>query len=243
MKKILLYIFFIFFLLSSLFGNVLKKDWPLAQNYQKACQILKQHGFVWQKNLSYHQINPQFAFAIVFPELMRYHSYTDFVENKALNLFYVPYGFLKNKKETDFSIGFFQMKPSFAQTLENLAFQKRELQPFFLLFKPFLAIKDLKKQRQKRIKRLLNPHWQGIYLACFIKAAFLIHPHLKEENLEQQLIFLATAYNSGLFHKKEVMLKKSLRKTYPYGPLNPQSLYSYAFISTLFLNQGCGDAF
>lgn len=39
------------------------------------------------------------------------------------------------------------------------------------------------------------------------------------------------------------MLKKSLRKTYPYGPLNPQSLYSYAFISTLFLNQGCGDAF
>ena len=62
--------------------------------------------------------------AILFPELIRYSVYKDFFETQALELLYIDYG----KKTADFSIGRFQMKPSFAEAVEAYILAHEQLQ-------------------------------------------------------------------------------------------------------------------
>ena len=52
--------------------------------------------------------------SIVFPEVIRYSRFKDFFETKLLEQLYL----LKGAAWADFSIGFFQMKPSFVEDLE-----------------------------------------------------------------------------------------------------------------------------
>lgn len=54
------------------------------------------------------------ALAIVSPELIRWTAFKDFFETTALELLYVK----KGKTYADFSIGHFQIKPSFVEQLE-----------------------------------------------------------------------------------------------------------------------------
>ncbi len=53
--------------------------------------------------------------SIAFPEILRYDSYSDYLETSSNRILYVNNG----KEASDFSTGYFQMKPSF---LENLKF-------------------------------------------------------------------------------------------------------------------------
>ena len=58
-----------------------------------------------------------FMQAIVFPELMLYNSVKDDIESESLRVLYVQFG----KAYADFSVGPFQMKPSFAEEVETKA--------------------------------------------------------------------------------------------------------------------------
>src|SRR5664280_591993 len=60
-------------------------------------------------------IDPCTGLAIIFPELIRYSSIRDIIETAALKSLYIQYG----KNNEDFSIGQFQMKPSFAEDIEK----------------------------------------------------------------------------------------------------------------------------
>ena len=67
-----------------------------------------------QKAIKFHHEN-DFVTAIVYPELLRYNYIQDFIETSGLELIYMRYG----AKTADFSIGHFQMKPSFAEHIEK----------------------------------------------------------------------------------------------------------------------------
>ena len=67
-----------------------------------------------QKAIKFHHEN-DFVTAIVYPELLRYNYIQDFIETSGLELLYMHYG----AKTADFSIGHFQMKPSFAEHIEK----------------------------------------------------------------------------------------------------------------------------
>ena len=54
------------------------------------------------------------ALAVVFPEIVRYSDLEDLIQIRALKVLYVQYG----RKYADFSVGHFQMKPSFIEQLE-----------------------------------------------------------------------------------------------------------------------------
>jgi len=53
--------------------------------------------------------------SIVFPELIRFNAIQDKIETFALQSLYVKYG----KDYANFSVGPFQVKPSFAESLEK----------------------------------------------------------------------------------------------------------------------------
>ena len=60
-------------------------------------------------------IRTELAVAVVFPELVRYSALMDFMETTAVKALYQQ----KGVKGADFSIGRFQMKPSFVEDLER----------------------------------------------------------------------------------------------------------------------------
>ena len=60
-------------------------------------------------------IRTELAVAVVFPELVRYSALMDFMETTAVKALYQQ----KGVKGADFSIGRFQMKPSFVADLER----------------------------------------------------------------------------------------------------------------------------
>ena len=64
---------------------------------------------------SKYKTNDTILSCIVFPEMVRYSKYRDFLETKFLEILYIQYG----KQYADFSIGKFQMKPSFIEEMET----------------------------------------------------------------------------------------------------------------------------
>ncbi len=103
-----------------------------------------------------HGRDPAFVLAIVFPELIRYAQLRDRIEMLALSTLYVQYG----DKYADFSVGRFQMKPSFARQIEEdcpEVFRKRL----------GIAGQDPVSDRRERLDRLRKPESQLCYLLCF----------------------------------------------------------------------------
>ena len=207
----------------------------LSESYKKACGILKQNLSVWESVWGSYQITNRLLLPAVFPELMRYHPETDRIELGLLKLFYTAGG----AKKADYSVGYFQMKPSFAETLENLVLMRTELKAFRPAFEPFWAEKNLRRQRELRIERLSDSRWQAVYLACFIEAVKLRFPDLNRWPEEQKVFFLASAYNGGFLRPQKRILNEAFRKTYPYGVGHAESRFVYAEIALKFFHQGC----
>lgn len=61
------------------------------------------------------------AISIVAPEVSQYSQVADFLEMRALGISYL------NNGSADFSVGFFQMKPSFVEELEKKIAANRSL--------------------------------------------------------------------------------------------------------------------
>ena len=96
---------------------------PVTDNYKQAfgrdytwaVNWLQQNKAVIQKNADQFNISAKELKAIVFPELIRYNKVFDAIEINSLKYLYVSEG----KDYADFSVGYFQMKPSFAEMVEQ----------------------------------------------------------------------------------------------------------------------------
>ena len=115
-------------------------DWTSAAAYAA------QHRAEWQAVFADFGVDARIAEAVVFPELVRYSMWQDEIERAAVSGFYVVGG----KDKADFSIGRFQMKPSFAEDIEaeyNRSFLARE---FGFIFN----VRDDADARRSRVNRL-----------------------------------------------------------------------------------------
>jgi hypothetical protein len=108
-------------------------------------------------------VKPLFMQSIVFPEVMRYNSLKDGIEAESLRTLYVQYG----AEYANFSIGLFQMKPTFAQQVETKA---AALLPDSIYNELQLAYKNIGEEnsRSESVERLQDDNWQMIYLTAFI---------------------------------------------------------------------------
>lgn len=213
-------------------GNILSQVSPeeyFGDSYQEAldfCRINRNH-FVQMQND--YNINPSIACAIIFPELIRYSRFRDFMETSALEIAYVSGG----ATMVDFSIGQFQMKPSFVEMIENelkiigndkLAFNEITYYP------STFSVQDI---RRERLTRLKSQHWQQIYLACFIMLAKYRFENEIINNPSEELLILSSAYNLGLRANYFDLLRVAELKTFPYGRILG-GRYSYYDVSYYF---------
>lgn len=100
------------------------------------------------------------AMCIIAPELSQYNNITNSMETFALYTLYVQ------GKISNFSIGAFQMKPSFAASIENEVSKHAYLSKY----KDLIIRENNNRQlRYKRVERLTSLIWQLKYLSAFIE--------------------------------------------------------------------------
>lgn len=167
---------------------------------------------------------------IVFPECMRFSGLQNRIETNALELFYTNFG----KDYSDFSIGRFQMKPSFVEALELSVLQDKELRKEF---KFLLMQEDCKGVRTLRLERLKDINWQIIYLCCFYKVADKRFGHLSFHSLADKVHFYATAYNLGFTSNIDEITKWQTINSFPSGKRNDEKNYPYGYISKEYFNE------
>lgn len=179
-------------------------------NYKSACEWVSQNSWIRDSLISYG-ISPEDAIPIVFPELMRYSALEDKMEVTGLMVLYTRLG----KDYADFSVGHFQMKPSFVQNLETDAkiyLSKDEIQRIC----PFLLDgKDNEDNRRKRVNSLSQVTNEVSYLALFYKICLKRFNQIHFKNEAEKIRFLATAYNCGYHHSAANLFQQMSKKQFP----------------------------
>lgn len=232
MKRISLYLFFLFssllFFQKGYAQENLAYDKLFGESYRKAINWAKQNRQQVDSIFKVYQVPSKFLWALVMPEVIRYDAFFDAIETGSLELLYVQMG----AYYADFSIGRFQMKPSFAERIEkdaNLLLDKS-----FLKNSGFLSFKNLqdhKEVRNRRVERLENQIWQCNYLAAFYKICEKKFRSLKFQNESEKLRFFATAYNTG-YQKPVSEIRKNLnKKFYTLSKIFSATHYNYADIA------------
>lgn len=167
------------------------------------------------------------AMAVVFPEQIRYKLLLDFFETQALLQIYVEEG----TEAADFSIGSFQMKPSFAEALETYCTDKSGFSNSAVT--KFKA-EGITAVRRERVKRLQDLDWQLIYLSTFVKVVYHRFPHLKNCSDTDCVGFLAAAYNTGFSKTRKQIEDAAKLSIFPYGKMLGNEQHNYTDIAEYF---------
>ncbi|MBL0144786.1 MAG: hypothetical protein IPP48_02535 [Chitinophagaceae bacterium] len=173
--------------------------------------------------------NSRFMQSIVFPEVMRYNSLKDGIEAESLRTLYVQFG----EEYANFSIGLFQMKPTFAVQVEEKA---KQLLPDSIYKELQLSYETTDKEsiRANRVERLQDNDWQLVYLTAFVCICNEIYKDKKFETTTEKLQWYATVYNAG-FNKSETYISKKTQEDNFYLQQNmPDKKFKYAAIAAWF---------
>lgn len=163
--------------------------------------------------------DPDFYLAIVFPEMMRFFVSRDELETLLTKITYTTINDYEGC-----SIGPFQIKPSFAENVEKIISQDKELQKRY----PSLVIdsKNSFSSKYDRIIRLQNKRMQILYLLAFVD---ICKKKYNLNNLQdiEQLKVISTAYNVGLIDLKQLE-KFYDKKWFPEGKNSESSKWNYS---------------
>jgi len=177
-------------------------------------------------------VSPKFLQSIVFPEVMRYNSLKDGVEAESLRTLYVQFG----KQYADFSIGIFQMKPTFAEEVEA---KTKQLLPDSLLKELQLAYTANSEEdiRAERVERLQDEDWQLVYLTAFVSICNKLYAYKNFSSPTEKLQWYATVYNAG-FDKTDSFITNKIKQDNFYLSQNmPGKKFKYAAIAAWFYNK------
>lgn len=197
------------------FGNA----WNEAECY--VCE----HHEKWKQEFELFGVDSRLAEAIVFPELIRYSMWQDMIERSAVNGLYV----MKGREGANFSIGRFQMKPSFAEEIEQEWNRSSLSKEYGFVFN----LQQNNEARRSRIRRLSNMQGQCRYLAIFIRLLQQRHPQLEQLSEKEQVCFLATAYNRSFTASFQQIKKIQHERHFHTDVIKTHStcLYCYADIA------------
>lgn len=192
-------------------------DWEKAEEF-----VIKNKQ--WMKQISDRfDVSLPVAVAVVFPELIRYSALRDRMELAILKTLYINLG----DEYADFSVGQFQMKPSFAETINNNAgILKGRLGKFFP--DPGEYVPEW-KYRSAVVKYLENTQSQYLYLVAFVKICEKSFD-LSNMDEEKKIKFLSTAYNYS-FRKSYAEITSMADRKFFTTKLVTKEYYSYSDIS------------
>lgn len=180
----------------------------------------------WESVFSSLETDSSVCVAVVFPEILRWSKLKDIFEQAALKDRYVKEG----TKGADFSIGLFQMKPSFAEKVEAAWMESNMCHKYGLYF----DLQDTNEARRRRISRLSDENWQCVYLAVFIHIMHERVPAVAAMTAEEQVSILATAYNRDLEAPLSSLVRWSETPTFHLDiiPTKNTQYYIYAAIAS-----------
>lgn len=165
-----------------------------------------------------YSVDERLVCSMVFPEYIRYSYLSGLFETTSLELLYVEYG----TKAADFSVGRFQMKPSFVETLE------KKLDPSLVgKYQDILVLtSSQEKNRRTRVNQLKTIEGQCLYACAFIETC------IKKYALDtlpqcEQLKFIATVYNKGLQFDRQDIETAMAKQTFPHGAKYKEQQFAY----------------
>jgi hypothetical protein len=150
--------------------------------------------------------SPRFMQAIVFPEVMRYNQLKDGIEAESLRTLYVQFG----EEYANFSIGLFQMKPTFAEIVETKA---KQLLPDSICNELQLSYTASSAEdiRMQRVERLQDNEYQLVYLTAFTAICNKLYQQKYFSSETEKLQWYATVYNAG-FDKPDSYISAKIKQ-------------------------------
>ena len=210
------------------FKTVFGDDWKKAEAF------VKENRSWMDSVLSCNHISYPVAVAVIFPELVRYSALRDKMEITLLKALYVNLG----EEYANFSIGQFQMKPSFAEEIRERATGVAGRRSG-IIFKSPADYYDIKEFRKSIVADLEDTRREFNYLVAFFKICEKSYKVNRKDEISK-LKFLATAYNYGI-DKSEDQIDSMKDKKFFSTRLFKTENYSYADVSLFWYNQYPGD--
>jgi len=200
-------------------------DQIFNRDYDNAVEFIQTNNCIIKCTAVKYKLDEKVLLSIVFPELIRYSKIKDYIEITGLKVLYVNFG----KTYSNFSIGPFQMKPSFVELLEKEILQSKNKK----MFKDVTTYNTniIQEIRSERISRLESFEWQLKYLACFIyvvkeKFGYM----LINSDEDDKIRFISTAYNCGFYKKYDVIKEYQTKKYFNYN----NKKYCYGDVALFF---------
>lgn len=201
-----------------------------GSNWVEAERYVSEHHDEWKQEFDLFGVDSRMAEAVVFPELIRYSMWKDEIERTAVNGLYVS----KGREGANFSIGRFQMKPSFAEEVEQAWNRSTLSKEYGFVFN----LQSNNEARRSRIRRLSTMQGQCRYLAIFIRLLQQRHPQLSQLPVKEQVCFLATAYNRSFSASWQSLCKMQHERHFHTDVIKTRRtrLYVYADIAASFFS-------
>lgn len=165
------------------------------------------------------------AISIVAPEISQYSSFLNFFEQRTLFVMYL------NNVNADFSVGYFQMKPSFVENLEKKALVSKSLRE---RFKDIIPSGSEREKRKFRLIKLTSLAGQLRYLRLFIEIVRAKTNDIEFNDSFEKLRYWATLYNSGIdLNESEVLriqtvnLFPKFKRKYNYSSVSVEFYYKF----------------
>jgi hypothetical protein len=165
-------------------------------------------------------------YSIVAPEVSQYNELLDFFEVAALQRKYVADG------SCDYSVGRFQMKPGFAESMENEVRKNPALRARYGAMFAYKA-QHAKGKRAERVGRLCSVEWQVRYLAVFVEVAARRTAGWGLKGNVEKLRCWATLYNAGTYLSKARVEQRQGVRQFPRGTKE----HNYSAVSVGFYEE------
>jgi len=228
--KLLFFILIFSFLLSPIYSQQLNYRKVFGEDWLRAVTFEKENRSWMEPVLARYNISYRMAIAVIFPELVRYSALRDKMEITLLKALYINLG----DEYADFSIGQFQMKPSFAELILEETSPKMNKNPPLEL-KSRSHFDDLVSYRKAIVSDLENTRSQFNYIIAFFKICDKKFNTERKGEL-QKLKFIATAYNYGI-DKTAAQIDTMIDKKFFNTKLFKTENYSYADVSMFWYQE------
>jgi hypothetical protein len=203
---------------------------PFQKEIEQAVKFLKENKATILDIKNTSNTEGAEALAIVFPEIIRWSVFQDFVETTALETIYVQ----KGREKANFSIGHFQMKPGFIEDLENYITTHKELATF-----NYVVINDKseKDSRKVRIYRMQQLSWQLRYAHVYWLVAKDKFKDKVFKDSKERVRFFAAAYNYGFLRPIDEIEKRIIQKSFPFGVNYKKEQVAYTDLAVEFFEK------
>lgn len=211
-----------------------------CEDFSFACKsfqkVMEENKSLFHQVLSkQYRLDKNQVLAIVAPEISWYSWKIDQMETLASEIFYIQLG----PDYADFSLGLFQMKPSFIEKLEANVLAQPSLRRYW---KEFVIVAPNEEEvRSIRIDRLKETEWQLKYLALFYLLMEERHAGKTFCSPEEKIKFYASAYNCGFEQPDDTITAFATKRLFPFGEDQADLNYAYAEIAATFYRKLTSD--